>query len=367
MKRIGNLYEQLLDIERIKEIIILAAKGKRKRKNVLHVLESIDLFAEEMLDMLTSGEYYLAPTHNKTIMERGKERVLTISPFFPNRVLDYIMVETLKPFIKKSMYEYCVGNVNGRGIRYGERAIKRKYKRYKYYIKLDIRKFYPSVSSENMCAFIESKIKDARFLKLCEFVIKSETCLPIGSYYSQWFSNWYLQDADHAIKEKFGVPFYIRYVDDMLFMGNNKRQLKAAAYATKRLLKTLGLDLKRIPAVKQAKDEPIDFLGYRFCESRMKLRKAIFKRLNKRIKKIRKTKHVCLSQAQSLLSYIGWLKDADGGYLYYKRYIKTAISKGLLRRVASKSDVYCLECARRGKCKNPCRPLEKQIRQDFGI
>ena len=193
MHTVKRVYENLLNKERIIELIELAAKHKKHRQEVQTVLNNIDEYADKILVMLKAGDFKLSPQWHKTIIEKGKKRELTISPFYPNRILDYIIVETLKPYIRKSMYEYCIGNVDKRGLDYGIKVIKRTYKQYKYYLQLDIRKFYPSVKSETMIAFMKTKIKDQRFMKMCEAVVSRCPDLPIGSYYSQWFSNWILE------------------------------------------------------------------------------------------------------------------------------------------------------------------------------
>ena len=336
MKSINHIFEKFLDIEKIKEVILLAARHKKSRRGVQRVLENIDFYAEQIKGMLETGEYWQYPSYHRTIIERGKERELTISPFFPNRILDYIVVEAVKPFIKKSMYEYCIGNVDGRGAIYGRKVIGRKYKGYKYFMKLDIRKFYPSVKSGVMLDFVRERVRDKRYIKLCEFVVGANECLPIGSYYSQWFSNWLLQDIDHKIKEAFGVPFYIRYVDDMLLMGNNKRGLKRAMYLIERELEKYGLRLKEHSQVKLTETAAIDFLGFRFCAGGVKLRLRNFKKLNAQIKKA--ARHICLSLAESIISRVAWLRYADGGYMYYERKISRYAPMGRLRRVISNAN-----------------------------
>jgi len=107
IKRIGHLYDDLLDKNKIKEIILLAAKHKRKRREVARVLENIDEYTDKIYEMLETGNITLGETHHREIRERGKSRMLTISPFYPNRILDYCMVETLKPYIRRGMYQYC--------------------------------------------------------------------------------------------------------------------------------------------------------------------------------------------------------------------------------------------------------------------
>ena len=338
MKSIKNVYENLLNENTIYEYMCLAAKHKTHRKDVRIVMNNPDKYIKEILEMLKTRNFKLGKTHKTYIIEKGKQRELTISPFFPNRILDYIMTSTLKPYIKKSMYEYCIGNVDGKGMIFGKEYIRKNYKNYKYYIKLDIKKFYPSVSSETLYSYMKKKIRDKRFLKLCKAIITSQPDLPIGSYYSQWFSNWFLQDLDYYIKQELRIPIYVRYVDDMLLMGNNKRKLLYAMYSIKRFLEGKGLNLKRIERVYTIEQRPIDFLGFRFTKNSIKLRIRNFHQLNKKIKKIRKNKHICVSQARSIMSLLGWLKQTSLGYLYYKNHIKNVLKKGELRKIISKYD-----------------------------
>lgn len=49
--------------------------------------------------------------------------------------------------------------------------------------------------------------------------------LPIGNQTSQWFALLYLNDLDHFIKEKLGCKFYVRYMDDLMIIHENKEFL----------------------------------------------------------------------------------------------------------------------------------------------
>lgn len=333
MKTYNNLYNKLLDINYIKSIIYLAAKGKTKRKEVQKVLENIDEYANKILEMFQTKSFYMLPSHNKTIIEKGKERVLTISPFFPNRILDYLMTTILKPIIRKSMYEYSVGNVDGRGIMYGKKITEKNFRKYKYYIKLDIHHFYPSVTPELIMSKIENKIRDKDFIDFCRIVVYSCNELPIGSYYSQWISNWLLEELDHKIKEEWQTEAYIRYVDDMVLMSNNKRKLKRNMYYICKWLTSRKLCLKRLENVQISDNKALDFLGFKYYKNKTILRTRNFKGINKKIKKVKY--HCSVSQARSLLSRIGWLKQTELGYLYYRNRIKKIIKLGKLKKIVS--------------------------------
>lgn len=333
MKRIGYLYDKLLDKEYIKETIMFASKHKTSRRSVKTVLNDIDHYVNEIYEMIKNNKIELKPTHSRVIHERGKDRTITISPFYPNQIFDYLLTNTVKPIIKKSLYQYCVGNIDGKGIVYGKRYIEKHIKNYKYFIKLDIHHFYQSVNTQKLISKLETKVKDKKFIEFARQIVDKNE-LPIGCYYSQWLSNFYLTELDHFIKEELHIPIYVRYVDDMLLIGNNKRKLRTAMFEIKKWLENNGLELKRIEQVKAIdKLHPVSFLGFKYYKTHTYLRNAIFKRLNHTIKKVKI--HVCNSLIERMFAYLGWLKQIKCGYVYYKRNIKPIIKLGYIRWWAS--------------------------------
>ena len=154
MKRVGFVYDKLLDKEFIKQTIIKASKHKTSRKAVKKVLANLDYYTDLIYEMIKNDEIKLKPTRQREILERGKVRKITISPFFPNQIFDYLLVESTKSLIRKSMYHYCVGNVDKRGISYGMKYGKKIIKKYKYFMKLDIRHFYENISPNLLIKYL---------------------------------------------------------------------------------------------------------------------------------------------------------------------------------------------------------------------
>lgn len=72
----------------------------------------------------------------------------------------------------------------------------------KYCLKLDIRKFYPSLNHDILKGIIRKKIKDEDLLWLLDEIIDSADGVPIGNYLSQFFANLYLAYFDHWVKEE---------------------------------------------------------------------------------------------------------------------------------------------------------------------
>jgi RNA-directed DNA polymerase len=118
------------------------------------------------------------------------------------------------------------------------RAVKRAYyftKKYRYFIKLDIRKYFDSIHHAKLKELLRRKIKDTNVLNLLDRIIDSyETSpgrgIPIGNLTSQYFANYYLGLADRYVKETLGMKGYARYMDDMVLWGNDKSLLAENAY-----------------------------------------------------------------------------------------------------------------------------------------
>ena len=107
----------------------------------------------------------------------------------------------------QGMYEHSYASIPNRGAHKGKKQIEKwiKYdpKNCKYVFKGDIHHFFPSINHDILKAKLAKKIKDEQFLDLVYKVIDTtKTGLPIGFYTSQWFSNWYLMEFDHFVKEQ---------------------------------------------------------------------------------------------------------------------------------------------------------------------
>lgn len=61
MKRIGNIYEQIIKKENIRIAIINASKGKKGRNGVNKILDNISFYVDEIYDMLINKTYIPSP------------------------------------------------------------------------------------------------------------------------------------------------------------------------------------------------------------------------------------------------------------------------------------------------------------------
>lgn len=329
MKRKGNFYKDICNKANIKMAIIKAAKGKKNRDNVARIIENIDKYVDILYKMLLSKDIKLSPYKKMTIHDGAnkKERIIFKPAFFPDQCIHWSLMLQLQPILQKGMYEYCCASVPNRGIHYGSTYIKRilkdDRKNTKYCLKLDVKKFYPSIDKEVCKRKFRRIIKDYDVINLIDTIIDSskESGLPIGNFTSQWFANFYLQDLDHFIKEKMKVKYYLRYMDDMVLFGRNKKELHKIKYAIDEFLKPEGLKLKDNWQLFKVDSRPLDFLGYRFYRGYTTLRRSNFLRIKRRVKKIVKRGYIRLTDAYSMISYHGWLSHCDS-FNYRNKYIK---------------------------------------------
>ena len=339
MKRIGYLYDKICDLDYIKLAIKNASKGKTSRRCIRKVLNNIDHYAAVLQEKLINQTLELSPNGYRQLFDSScrKKRNITIPQFFPDQVIHWLIMMTVQSVISKGMYRYCCGSVPCRGgidaKAFVETAVNDKKMR--YVAKLDIAKFFDNVKPDILLNMFRRKIKDEKMLHLIDMVLKNGgDCLPIGYYTSQWFSNFYLEGLDHYIKEKLKIRYFVRYVDDMVLIDTNKRKLHRAVKSINEYLHAIGLKLEGNWQVWHIDSRPIDFVGFRFYNNKTLLRKKIFFKLCRRIRKIKKTGYITPQQAMSLLSLIGWLSQINGCG-WYKSKVYPYAPKNKLRKIVS--------------------------------
>ena len=186
MKRKGNFYNDICNRQNIKMAILRASDKKYSRKNVVKIVSNIDYYVEELHNMLINKQIKLSPYKKMKIHDGAnkKERVIFKPAFYPDQCIHWSLMLKLQPLLEKGMYEYCCASVPNRGIHYGGKYIKKilkdDRKNTKYCLKLDIKKFYPSIDKFCMKRKFRAIIKDYDVLELIDNIIdSSDAGLPI--------------------------------------------------------------------------------------------------------------------------------------------------------------------------------------------
>lgn len=339
MKRVGHIFEKMCDLELIRYAIHKASQGKTYKHYIRKVLAHEEEYAKRIQEMLLTDTLVLSPNRNITIYDRScmKERIITVPKFFPDQIIHWVVMLVIEPILKKGMYRFNCGSVPNRGGIEAKKYVERflKDEKVRYVAKLDISKFFNSVKPVYLMEMFRRKIKDEKALAIIKKILDNGgEQLPIGYYTSQWFSNFFLEGFDHFVKEVLKVKYYVRYVDDMVLADSNKRKLHKAIKAMDEYLQTIGLKLKDNHQVWKVNSRPIDFVGFRFYKDKTLLRKKIFFRLCRRVRKIKKTGYITVHQAQGLMSLLGWLSHING-WNFYREHIYKYVPKRKLKRIVS--------------------------------
>lgn len=334
------MFEKITDIENIKTAIVKSSLGKREQRRVRVVLEDIDSHAYQIQEMLLSKSYRHSAYTHKTIQDQSNNKVREIHKpcYFPDQIIHWSLMLVLEPIVMKGMYQYNCGSIPNRGTSFGQRTVrkwmKNNRKHTKYCLKMDIKKFYPSVNNELLKMSFRKKVKDMECLWLIDEIIDSAKGLPIGNYTSQWFSNFFLQELDHFIKQKLQAKYYIRYVDDLVVFGNNKKKLHKIRIEIGTFLNSNDLEMKKNWQMFPTSKRPADFLGIRFYRGYSTLRRRNALRIMRRMRKIKRKCGLTPKDASAVISYWGWIKLTDS-YRFYHKYVKPVTPITAARKVVS--------------------------------
>ncbi len=324
MKRIGNLFDKVISLENLRLADEKARKGKLRSYGVQTHDKNRDANLLALHESLKNGTFKTSPYHIFTIYE-PKERQIFRLPYFPDRILHHAIMNVLEPIWVSVFNKNTYSCINNRGIHACAKDVKQALKQdpngTRYCLKLDVKKFYPSIDHSILKAVVRRKIKDNRLLALLDEIIDSTDGVPIGNYLSQYFANLFLAYFDHWLKEEKRVKYYWRYADDIVILAPDKDSLHALLHDIRAYLRdNLKLKVKRNYQVFPVDSRGIDFLGYVFYHTHTLLRKSIKQKLCRRVASLNKRKIAPTKEQykQQICSWWGWCKYCDSFKLIHK-------------------------------------------------
>lgn len=332
MKRYNNLYEKIYDINNLKLAHYNARKGKIHYKEVQMVDSDVDFYIKDIHFMLKNKTYKISDYKIYTKFDGKKEREIFVLPYYPDRIIQWAIIQIVEDIWIKSLISQTYSSIKNRGIHKCVKKLSYDLYKYKpeYCLKLDIKKFYPSINHDILKNIIRKKIKDKDLLELLDHIIDSANGVPIGNYLSQYFGNLYLNQFDHWIKENKHIKFYYRYCDDIVILHNDKQFLHELLLNINNYLNNnLKLTLKENYQIFPIEKRGIDFVGYRFFGNYILLRKSIKNNMKKKIIPMYDFKDITKHDLNVIGSYNGWIKWCNG-YRLYKKYLENLKNKEVI-------------------------------------
>lgn len=331
MKRIGNLYQSIISIENLTLADEKARRGKANAYGIKLHDRNREANIHALHIALLTKTYHTSPYDIFTIYE-PKERQIFRLPYFPDRIVHHAIMNILEPIWMKVFTYNTYSCIKGRGIEGCARQVDRIIKKYEgrplYCLKIDIKKFYPSIDHEVLKRIVRKKIKDKDLLWLLDEIIDSAEGLPIGNYLSQYLANLYLAYFMHFVNEQLHIlvgrpePFdATEYADDIPLFADNKEDLHKAfnfikSYFERELNLTIKGNYQIFPIAVNRYDRngrALDYVGYKFYRQQKLIRKSIKKNFCHAAARLNKiTPPLPVKEyKQRIAPWLGWAKHSN--------------------------------------------------------
>lgn len=282
MKRHNNLYERIIDSDNLIRAYHSASKSKKRRPAYQNF--TLNLYDElEKLHSELSDDSYETMGYYEFMVKEPKERLIQ-APRFRDVVVQHAVYNIIHDlFDRRFIYDSYACRIGKGTHRCSDRALEmvRKSDPNSYILKLDYKKFFYSINHDNLFREISKVIKCKRTLNLIrKFFGDNNVGIPIGSILSQLFANIYLNSVDQFVKRTLKVENYIRYMDDMVFVGISKTEAEKFRTTIEEFSKdNLHLEFSKTSITKVKKG--LNFVGYRTWSWGRLIRKHALKNFNK--------------------------------------------------------------------------------------
>jgi hypothetical protein len=224
-----------------------AARGKRARVSTAGFEHRLADHLLELQDELQTRRYRPGP-YRHFYLHEGKRRKISAAPF-RDRVVHHALCNVIEPWFERRFIFDSYANRVGKGTHRALDRLQQFARRYRYVLRLDIVKHFPSLDHAILRDRLATVIRDEAVLWLVDAILASGVGvldedytmvwfpgddllaaarprgLPIGNLTSQFWSNCYLDPFDHFVKRELRCPAYLRYVDDFALFSDSKREL----------------------------------------------------------------------------------------------------------------------------------------------
>lgn len=214
-----------------------------------------------------------------------KKRLISAAPF-RDRVAHHALCNITQPYFERLFIADSYANRVGKGTHKALDRCAQFARRYQYVLPCDGVQFFPSIDHAILLATLNKMLPDPSLNWLFErilfsgagvlaeeyemvyfpgdtlFAANRPRGLPIGNLTSQLWANCYLNPFDQFIKRELSCPAYLRYVDDFLLFGDDKKQLWGWREAILKRLERLRLTIHAENAIVRPVKDGIPFLGF---------------------------------------------------------------------------------------------------------
>ena len=281
MKSYGHIWQRIISEENLHEAWRRVRRGHSASAAVLSYEKNLDENLAKLRERLVDGSYRPAGYRQFRIYD-PKPRTISCAAV-PDRVVHHALCGEITPLLERGFSCASFACREGKGA-HAACALARRYaKRHSHFCKMDVRKYFDSISHDRLLGILLPKFREAEVRGLIELIVRHLVPgqmvgrgLPIGNLTSQWFANTFLDALDHLATAQ---SAYIRYMDDFVFFTDSKAEAWRLHDETKRWLdEERDLEVKEEATVVAPITEGVPFLGLRIWSGCWRLKRERFLR-----------------------------------------------------------------------------------------
>lgn len=344
---IRNAYEDIISFESLLQAEHDVSLGKTDRTHVLRYEWNLEDHLLEDHDRLARMDFPEV-TYNSFMVYEPKPRKIIYTDY-NSKVIERALYNYLNPRLSKTFISDTYSCIKDRGqlaamVRlYDWMQMLARSGETWYYQKLDVRKFFYRIDHDIlMSRILPKKISDGRVNDLIGHFICNgqvpfglrltddpatvrledmlyDVGIPVGGGLSHTIGNVVLDYAvDQFAKRDLGIHFYIRYMDDMIYLGTDKQLLKDQKSRIEERLADVNLELNDRCCLR-----PItcacEFVGCRIYTDHVILRKSTTLRMKRNLAKKKRDYEAGLisreKYAETIQSYKALLSHVNANSL----------------------------------------------------
>ncbi|HPE72805.1 MAG TPA: reverse transcriptase/maturase family protein [Candidatus Competibacter sp.] len=336
MKRLRDLWPQLIRFDNLWQAWRQARRGKSRSPGAVAFELNLERELLALQRELADGTYQPGAYRLFTLYER-KPRLIAAAPF-RDRVVHHAIMNIIEPPLDRTFIHDSYACRRGKGTHAAVDRYQRWAQRYPYVLKLDIRRYFPSIDHAVLKAKLRRRIADPQVLALLDRIIDGSPTeaageptwfpgddlltplerrrgIPIGNLTSQFFANLYLDDLDHWLKEQRRIPAYLRYVDDLVLLADAKTVLHDHHAALADYLSRERLRLHPRKAQVSRTRDGLNLLGYLVFPHRRRLRNDNGLRFRRRLRRFARAyaqgRLTLAAMDPSVQAWLGHARHAD--------------------------------------------------------
>ena len=339
---IRNVYYEITSFHTLMVADTHVSKGKRENTERLRFYDHREGNLEEISTLLRAGKVPKVEYHSFYVYVPKVRKVIFID--YWSKVVQRAIYDVLNPKICRTFIEHTYACVKGRG---QLAAMEQLYTWMRetrtsgtewYYYKFDVAKFFYRIDHEILIDICRKKIDDSRTVDLLGYYINNDAVpfgmpldanqltiteeqmlydlgIPIGGGLSHMLGNMYLDPLDQFCKRVLGIKRYIRYMDDIIILDNDKERLKEyGRRMTQFLEERLHLNFNNKTALRPVR-VGCEFVGFVIYNDHVILRKSTTLRMKRTLRKTRQDYHdnlITFKEANATMqSYLAMLSHVD--------------------------------------------------------